>query len=169
MKIVTETERLILREISMDDFPDLYAIYSDAVTMKYYPEPYSEDKVRALIRKCREQYAEHGHCLWAVMLKSEGKLIGDCGIIRQIVKGNPENEIGYHLHRDYLHRGFATEAALACKQIGFEQFKYRRLISLVRPENVESARVAERIGFRKLDEVYIFGYGHIVYGEAGVE
>ncbi len=149
----------------MSDFRNIYAIYSDVDTMKYYPEPYSEEKVRALIERCMEQYSENGHCLWAVILKSENRLIGDCGIIRQVVNGNPENEIGYHLHKDYLHMGFATEAAMACRNLGFNHFKYRKLISLVRPENIESGRVAERIGFAKLDEAFIFGYNHIVYGE----
>lgn len=165
MKIITETPRLIIREITVDDYSDLFAIYSDKETMTYYPAPFDKTKVQNLINKCIQDYSLYDHCLWALILKSNMKFIGDCGIIRQTVEGLPENEIGYHLNKHYRKKGYATEAALACKEIGFGRFKYYKLISLIRPENKASRRVAERLHFSILGKTHIFDFDHYIYGQ----
>jgi len=164
-KIIVETERLILREFSLNDFDALFKIYSNPDIMKFYPDPYSKDKMNELISRYIEHYKSFGHSLWAMILKSENTLIGDCGIIRQIINDEPENEIGYHLHSNYWHQGYATEAAMACKNLGFKQFKYKKLISLIRPVNIPSINLAKRIGFKLLKEEFIFNYNHLVYGK----
>ena len=75
-----ETERLQLREYTMDDYDKLYEILSDAETMQHYPAPYDEAKTRRWIEWNLENYATYGFGLWAVVLKETGEFIGDCGI-----------------------------------------------------------------------------------------
>ena len=87
----------------------------------------------------------------------------DCGIIRQHVEGERLYEIGYHLRRDQWGRGLATEAAIACREWGFANLNVDRLISLIRPENVPSRRVAERNGMTVWKEIDWRGQGHYVY------
>ncbi len=96
-------------------------------------------------------------------LKETDELIGDCGLVRQTVDGRTEIEIGYHIHKKYWSRGFATEAAKACKAYGFHQLHFNKLICLIDPKNIPSIRVAEKIGFTKEKEVFIFGKNHAVY------
>lgn len=91
------------------------------------------------------------------------KTIGDCGIIVQQVDGERLYEIGYHLRRDFWGRGLATEAAVACRDWAYTQLKPERLISLIRPENLASRRVAERTGMTVWKEVNWRGLSHHVY------
>jgi len=91
------------------------------------------------------------------------ELIGDCGITGQQVEGEHFYEIGYHLRRDFWGQGLATEAAIACRNWGFAHLKTERLISLIRPENLASRRVAERMGMTVWKEVNWRGLTHCVY------
>jgi [ribosomal protein S5]-alanine N-acetyltransferase len=98
-----------------------------------------------------------------MLSKSTGELIGDCGIARQEVEDEYLYEIGYHLRRDFWGQGLATEAARACRDWGFEHLKANRLISLIRPENLPSRRVAERNGMTIWKEIDWRGLQHYVY------
>ena len=160
---ILETERLILREFSQQDTDALGLVLSDPETMKYYPSPLDRTGVRQWIERNQQRYAEDGVGLWAMVLKASGELIGDCGIVRQHVEEEDLYEIGYHLRRDYWGQGLATEAAIACREWGFANLKIDRLISLIRPENAPSRRVAERNRMTIWKEVDWRGLRHCVY------
>jgi RimJ/RimL family protein N-acetyltransferase len=98
-----------------------------------------------------------------MVLKETGDLIGDCGLIRQEIEGEWLVEIGYHVRRDHWKRGFASEAAQACRDYGFSRLNVDRLISLIRPENMPSRRVAEKNGMKVWKEVTWQGLRHLVY------
>ncbi len=161
---ILETERLLLRELAHGDVDALAAVLSDRETMRYYPAALDRAGVAAWIESNRRRYREDGHGLWAMVLKSSGELIGDCGLVRQRVDGVDEIEIGYHVRRDLWGQGLAPEAAAACRDHGFEQLGAPQLISLIRPENRPSQRVAEKIGLSKWKEVLWRDLPHCVYG-----
>ena len=163
MGTILETERLVLREFVPSDADSLARVLSDSETMKYYPAPIDQNGIQHWIERNLRRYAEDGVGLWAIALKSSGEMIGDCGIIRQHVEGEHLYEIGYHLRRDHWGQGLATEAAIACREWGFANLKTDRLISLIRPENVPSRRVAERNGMTIWKEVDWRGQRHYVY------
>jgi RimJ/RimL family protein N-acetyltransferase len=98
-----------------------------------------------------------------MILKSTSELIGDCGLVRQSVDGVDEIEIGYHVRRDLWGQGYASEAARACRDHGFSTLSAERLISLIRPENVSSRRVAEKNGMTIWKEVTRANLLHYVY------
>ena len=131
--------------------------------MRYYPAPHDRAGVEQWIARNRRRYAEDGVGLWAMVLKATGEMIGDCGIIRQEVEGQSFYEIGYHLRRDLWGQGLATEAAVACREWGFAHLEVDCLISLIRPENVPSQRVAERNGMTIWKELAWRGLRHYVY------
>lgn len=160
---ILETRRLILREFVPEDADALARVLSDPETMRCYPAPYDRAGVEQWIARNRERYKSDGVGLWASVLKSTSDLIGDCGITVQEVEGEPFHEIGYHLRRDCWGQGFATEAARACRDWGFAHLKTDRLISLIRPENVPSRRVAERNGMTIWKKVNWHGLAHYVY------
>jgi len=160
---ILETARLILREFEPEDAAALARVLSDPETMRYYPAPYDRAGVEQWITRNRQRYKDDGVGLWAMVLKSNGEMIGDCGITRQQVEDEFLYEIGYHLRRDCWGQGLATEAAIACRDWGFANLKTTRLISLIRPENVPSQQVAERNGMSVWKETDWRGLCHRVY------
>ena len=102
-----------------------------------------------------------------MMLKDSGELIGDCGCFIRDLEGNVEFEMGWHVRRDLWGRGYATEAARHCIEYAFSKLGAERIIALVRPENLSSCRVAEKIGMRRERMIFWRGYDHCIYA-AGV-
>ena len=165
-KIALETERLLLREIAYDDLADLLTFWSDAEVMRYFPRPLDEELMRAWIERNLKRYEQYGHGLWAVLLKESRAFAGDCGLVWQEVDGVAELEVGYHFNKAFWGRGLATEAARGCMEYARTQLGRTRIISMIRPANLPSRRVAERNGLQVEKEVCWRGYQHYVY--AGV-
>ena len=159
---VLETSRLILREFRTDDADALALVLSDPETMRFYPAAYDRAGVENWIARNLRRYADDGHGLWAMILKATGELIGDCGLTVQDVDGSSEIEIGYHVRRDLWGQGLATEAARACRDYGFARLPVEHLISLIRPENLSSRRVAEKNGMTIWKEVTRQNLPHLV-------
>jgi RimJ/RimL family protein N-acetyltransferase len=160
---ILETPRLILREFQLEDVDALALILSDPETMRFYPKPFDHRGVEEWIARNHRRYVKDGHGLWAMIVKARGELIGDCGLVMQDVDEAKEIEIGYHVRRDHWGQGLATEAARACRDFGFEQLPVERLISLIRPENIASRRVAEKNGMTVWKEITRVGLPHLVY------
>jgi ribosomal-protein-alanine N-acetyltransferase len=160
---ILETDRLLLRELVPEDVDALAAVLSDPETMRYYPAPLDRAGVAEWIERNRRRYADAGYGLWAMVLKASGEVVGDCGLTRQTVDGTDEIEIGYHVRRDLWGRGYASEAARACHGYGFGRLDADRLISLIRPENLPSRRVAEKTGLSLWKEVMWRNLPHCVY------
>jgi len=164
--MILATPRLHLRELAPGDADALALVLSDPEAMRHYPAPYDRAGVDQWIERNRQRYRDDGVGLWAMELKKTQELIGDCGIILQQVEGESLYEIGYHLRRDFWGQGLATEAAIACRDWAFVHLKADRLISLIRPENLPSRRVAERNGMTIWKEVNWRGLQHFVYSIA---
>lgn len=162
VQLTLETARLLLRPLTSRDEAALTAVLSDAETMRWYPRPYSGDEVRAWIERQMGRYPE-GSGLLGLVEKETGTLIGDCGAVWQEVEGRAELEIGYHVNRESWGRGFATEAAKAVMEYAFGRFEVERLVSMIRPENAASRRVAEKNGLTVDRVVYWSGYEHCIY------
>ena len=160
---ILQTPRLLLRELTPRDADAVAQVLSDPETMRHYPAPYDRAGVEQWIERNRQRYQNDGVGLWAMELKQTEEVIGDCGILLQQVEGERFYEIGYHLRRDQWHQGLATEAAIACRDWAFAHLKTNRLISLIRPENLPSRRVAERNGMTVWKEVNWRGLPHCVY------
>jgi RimJ/RimL family protein N-acetyltransferase len=98
-----------------------------------------------------------------MLLKDSGELIGDCGCVLQEVEGRNEIEVAYHVRRDLWGRGYATEAAHACMEYAFDQLGAKRVISMIRPENRQSRRVAEKNGMNCEKTIFWREYDHCIY------
>ena len=146
MKMILETERLFLREMTMDDFDALYAVLSDAEIMQHYPYSFDEERVRSWIARNMDRYKNDGFGLWAVCLKDTGEMIGDCGLTLQNIDGTMLPEIGYHIRRDQQRKGYAKEAAMAVRDWAFQNTEYPALYSYCKYTNVGSFKTAESIG-----------------------
>lgn len=147
-----ETERLLLREMTEEDYDSLYAILSDPETMCHYPKPYDEAGVRRWIAWTLDNYRKHGFGLWAATLKETGEFIGDCGITMQPIHGEWLPEIGYHIHKGHQRKGYASEAAAACIRVAFERFGFPAVYSYMKYTNVGSYRTAMKNGMAFVEE-----------------
>lgn len=147
MKII-ETERLYLRELTMEDKEQLAKVLSDIESMRFYPHPFSEEEVENWINWNIDNYKKYKHGLWAVILKDGDIFLGDCGITIQNIDGEIVPEMGFHIIKDYCGKGYATEAALACKKYAFEVLNYEKLFSYTILENIPSQKVAKKVGMK---------------------
>jgi [ribosomal protein S5]-alanine N-acetyltransferase len=163
LSYVLETSRLRLREFLSQDADALAAVLGDPVTMQYYPAAFEHKGVQEWIGKSIARYQRDGYGLWAMMLKSSGEVIGDCGCVLQEVEDRNEVEVGYHVRRDLWGNGYATEAAKACMEYAFAKLGARRVISMIRPENLQSRRVAEKNGMSCEKTIFWRGYDHCIY------
>jgi ribosomal-protein-alanine N-acetyltransferase len=154
---------LLLREMVPDDVEDLHAVLGDPETMRFYPHPLSLQETAQWIERSRWRYRTQGHGLWALILKENGELVGDCGLTVQRVEDADEVEVGYHVKRAYWRQGLATEGALACRDHAFQSLGVARLICIIRPENVPSQGVARNIGMQPEKEVVWAGLPHLIF------
>ena len=159
--MVIETKRLILREMSFDDYDSLKAIISDPINMKYYEQPYDDTGVTRWINWNLTNYQTYGFGLWACILKETGEMIGDCGVTMQFINKKIRPEIGYHFNINYHNQGYATEAAQAVKEYIFANTTFKELYTYTTKENLPSRRVAEKNGMTFVEE-YIDGNEHLV-------
>lgn len=152
MNTILETERLFLRELTADDFNALYEVLADSDIMQHYPYTFDESRVRNWINKSIERYEIFGFGLWAVCLKETGEMIGDCGLTMQNINGMIKPEIGYHINKRFQRRGYAKEAARACRDWAFENTPFNILYSYMKKTNVASIATAVANGMSKVDE-----------------
>ncbi len=161
--VVIETERLLLRRFTANDTDAIFAVIGDPIAMQYYPQKFTRDDAAKWVERNLRRYDENGYGIFAVALKSSGEVIGDCGLAQQSVEGLPHLEVGYHLQRCHWGLGYATEAARACMDYAFCKLAAEKVISLIRPENWPSRRVAERNGMQVEREVTFEGLPHLMY------
>ncbi len=146
-----ETERLTLRQLVQSDYDALCKILQDEQVMYAYNGSFSDAEVQDWLERQCARYTKSGTGLLAVVLKSSGEMIGQCGLLWQTPIDKQELEIGYLLQKAHWHKGYATEAALACKHHAFEVMKQDRVISMIRETNLPSQQVAKRLGMTIVD------------------
>ncbi|MEI4771453.1 GNAT family N-acetyltransferase [Psychrobacillus sp. FJAT-51614] len=160
---ILSTKRLVLRKMNKVDAERLLEIFSDPEAMRYYPTIKNEQQTIEWIDWTLDNYTKHGVGLWIVEDKVTGEFLGQCGIVPQEVDGVIEMEIGYLFVRRVWGKGYATEAALACKNYGFNQLKLNKMVSLIDKNNIPSIKVAERIGMHVEKIIHKWGKGVCVY------
>lgn len=149
--MILETERLYLREMNHGDFYSLCQILQDEDTMYAYEGAFSDIEVQEWLDKQIFRYEKWNFGLWAVILKETDEMIGQCGLTMQPWKDTEVLEIGYLFNKLYWHKGYATEAAKACKKYAFEVLKADEVCSIIRDTNTASQNVAIRNGMTVTD------------------
>lgn len=149
--MILETERLYLREMNQGDFAALCKILQDDETMYAYEGAFSDAEAQEWLDRQISRYRRWGFGLWAVILKETDEMIGQCGLTMQPWKNEEVLEIGYLFNRMYWHRGYASEAAEACKAYAFDVLKAEEVCSIIRDTNRASQKVAIRNGMRVKD------------------
>ncbi len=165
--MIIETERLILRKMDNGDYSALCKILQDEDVMYAYEHAFSDDEVDEWLKKQLVRYETDGIGLWAVVLKENGEVIGQCGLTKQLWWGENVVEVGYLFRKDFWHKGYATEAAVACKDYAFNRLGEKRVYSIIRDLNLPSRRVALRNGMKvcgvQVKHYYGIDMPHLIY------
>lgn len=146
--MIIETERLILRELSMADVEDMLRLHSNQQVQKYT----GEDTITSLegiylkIKEKTDEYEHHGYGRWATLLKDGLQFVGWAGL--SYLPEFDEIDLGYRFLPEYWGLGIATEASHAILTYGFDTLNIRRIIAIAMPENKASIRVMEKLGMQ---------------------
>jgi RimJ/RimL family protein N-acetyltransferase len=140
-----ETERLILRRFTGEDWRDLYDYLSQERVVKY--EPYGVFSEEESKREAHRRGSDDA--FWAVCLKDTGKVIGNIYFQQQEPRDFLTWEIGYVFNALYHGKGYATEACREILRYGFEQLGAHRIIGHCNPENTASWQLMERLHMRR--------------------
>ncbi len=151
--MIVETERLYLREMKPEDAQNAYLLNLDPEVIRYTGDgPFGSIEEAQIFLRNYDHYRKYGFGRWAVIRKSDGEFLGWCGL--KYTPELDEHDIGFRLFRCYWNKGYATEAAKACLQLGFSKFGMQQIVGRAMSENHASIRVLEKIGlqFRELNQ-----------------
>jgi RimJ/RimL family protein N-acetyltransferase len=159
MKVILETDRLLLREFVEEDAEAFFKLNTDPQVVRFVP-----DKPLLSVEQARQilvdhpiaDYRKHGFGRGACILKSTGEQIGFAGL--KYLEELDEVDVAYRLLPTHWGQGLATEVAHASVRFGFAELGLKQIIGLVMPENIASARVLEKIGLRYVKTVTFWGH-----------
>jgi RimJ/RimL family protein N-acetyltransferase len=164
MKIILETPRMVLREMSLDDLDCIAAMLAHPEVMRFYPKCYSREEAEEWIWRQLDRYGKQGFGFWLALDGATGEPVGQIGLLTHEQEGIDVPDIGYIIHRPFWRRGLATEGAAAARDYALDVLGHPRVICLVRPENEPSRGVARKIGMTPEDRtVQLAGFTHQVF------
>lgn len=157
--MILQTERLDVRELTMDDLDAFAAMLADPVVMEYSKNgPLDRAGARGYLQTViLDHYAKYGYGLWALIARGEGTFVGFAGLIHQDIDGEGLIEFGYRLAPAAWGNGYATEAGRAIRDYAFETVGVDTLISIIEPANVRSVAVAEKVGMKSSRQAVYYG------------
>lgn len=143
------SDRLLFRKVAQSDYEAWLPFFYDAESTKYLGafEGTKEERCQSWINRMHWRY-ENDNGLMALIDKTNGAFIGQCGLLKQTVDGVDEIEIGYHILPQYRRMGYAGEAAIFCKHYAFDNNLVESVISLIHIENSKSMAVARKNGMQ---------------------
>lgn len=150
-----ETERLMLRDWREEDWPGFFAGTNTPAVMRWLGGVLDEEgeaAQRARVENCR---ATNGFCFWAVERKSDGEILGFCGLKRADAPGSTVTdavEIGWRLRENAWGQGYAKEAARSALGLAFTRFDAKEVVALTVAENEGSWGLMKRLGMKRREE-----------------
>lgn len=144
--IILETPRLYLRKIQLSDYDAICAILQDIDVMYAWEHAFSDSEVADWINENIMRYDRDGYSYWAVIQKTTNGLIGVSGLIVEQVDDEKYTGIGYIYGKSHWKNGFAFEGAAACVDYAFNVLCLGEITAQIRPENISSKKVAEKLG-----------------------
>lgn len=146
--LILETDRLRLRELSLEDAPFILELVNEPSWLRFIGDRGVRDLdgARAYLQNGpMAMYARHGFGLYKVELKEDGTPMGMCGLLKR--ESLPEVDIGFAFFPRFWGQGYAREAALAVLSHGRTKWGLKRILAIVDPDNHSSIKLLEKLGF----------------------
>ena len=159
---ILETERLILRPTAPEDFEPWAAFMGDIDASKFVGGPQARSVAWRGFLSMAGAWAIQGYAMFSVIEKSSGRWVGRLG--PWVPEGWPGTEVGWGLAREAWGKGYATEGGRRALEYAFTELGHAHVISLIRPANTASIRVAERLGETLEGRATLFGTEALIYG-----
>lgn len=163
---VLETERLVMRPHRLGDFEDSLALWSDPETTRFIGgQPAGEDEVWARLMRYAGFWSLLGFGFWVVRERESGRFVGEVGFgdgrrgLGPAFADAPE--IGWAIAPACQGRGLAGEAVAAA--LAWADARWRRTVCMIHPQNGPSLRLAERHGYRRLEETSFKGQPTVLF------
>lgn len=155
---ILETERCVVRELTLDDLDALFELYGDGEIDKYTDPLYSYEEEKEFQRAYIENmYRYFGYGLWLVFSKETGELIGRAGLEHREYHEETELELGYIIGTKYQRQGYAMEICEAILAYAKENTGFERINTLMEQDNVASIKVSEKLGFTHVEDFNLDG------------
>jgi len=167
MEFILTTERMLLRQLTQNDFSDLCEMLYDPDVMCAWEHTFTEMQVQEWIDRQFERYERTGVGVWAAIEKETNVMVGQFGLVWADIEGETVLELVYMLKKKHWGKGFAIEGAKGCLDYAFGKMGVDKVYAPIRPENLSSRKVAENLGFEVTGE-YIKHYNgkempHLIY------
>ena len=161
---IIKTERLILREFREEDLEAYAQMSADEEVMRYIGtgKVLSRDESWRSMAAIMGHWYFRGYGLWAVEEQKSGEMIGRIGCWKP--EGWIGLEVAWCLRKAFWRNGFATEAGLSSIDFAFNKLEQSDVISLIRPDNLASIKVAEKLGGKFQRKTEVSGETALVYG-----
>lgn len=154
--IATETDRLILREWGEEDSDRFYSVMNTPSVMRHLGGVQDRATWEAALGRIEGFQRDFGHTFWIVERKSDGELLGFCGLKRVNADGTSlkgQFEIGWRLRESAWGQGYAKEAAIASLDLAFHRFGAPNVVALTVGQNEESQGLMKRLGMTRRQDL----------------
>ena len=168
MKVVCETERLIVRQFELSDAPFIVRLLNDDLFIRYIGDKnvrMHEDATNYLKTGPMASYKKHGFGLNLVCLKETHTPIGMCGLLKRDELESPD--LGYAFLPEYSGKGYAREAAENALKTVMKTCSLDKVVAVPLPDNVRSNKLLETIGFRLKETIELYGSQNNLYEYLG--
>jgi RimJ/RimL family protein N-acetyltransferase len=154
----------MFRELDLvADLDFVAAMIAHPDVMRFWPRTYSRDEAVDWIKRQQGRYQQYGYGYWLTLDRATGEPVGQIGVVPQTVDAEDEVGLGWIIHRPFWRRGYASEAGRACLAWAFEHTDADRVIALVRPDNMPSIGVAEKLGMKCDGRTHYHDFEHLIY------
>ena len=168
MKVITETERLIIREILPTDIDEMFELHSDPEVHLFLGDETitNKEKIIEIIDFVRKQYIDFGVGRWAMINKESDEFIGWTGleyITKEINNHKNYYDLGYRLIKRFWGQGFATESAFASLDYAFHKLNIDKVYAMADCKNENSKKILEKAGLNFIEKFDLDGIEHNWY------
>ncbi len=141
-----ETARLAFRKMSPEDFSEIAKIMHGENVQQIWEYYFSDDDIKNWIKKNLDLYNNYNLGYFLAIKKDSEEIVGQIALMPEVINGKNYYEIGYILKEEFTKQGFATEGAIFMADYAFNVLNLQEVIFVIRPENINSIKIAEKLG-----------------------
>ncbi|KJF87292.1 GNAT family N-acetyltransferase [Photobacterium phosphoreum] len=164
MKLISETQRLIIRQLTLDDAEFIIQLLNEESFIRYIADKNVRthaDAVNYLMNGPLASYRDYGFGLNVVLLKETTTPIGICGLLKRAELDYPD--LGYAFLTEFCQKGYATEAAFSVLNAGMKAHSLDTVLAVTLLDNESSNRLLQKIGFELKGTMALYGSQNNVY------